>query len=118
MRLTEKKLPKEKERELKERLYQLLIDIKNEKEAMAFCRGILSPGEEMAIAKRLGIFTELEKGASYAMVRKLFLVSPATVARFKRQVNQPEVKLIIKKIAIDEWAGNWEKKIKKLIKAS
>jgi len=40
------------------------------------------------------------------------------VARFKRQVNQPEVKLIIKKIAIDEWAGNWEKKIKKLIKAS
>ena len=44
MRLTEKKLSKEKEEELKERLYQLLVDIKNEKEAMAFCRGILSSG--------------------------------------------------------------------------
>jgi len=116
MRLTEKELPKEKEEELKKRLYQLLADIKNEKEAIAFCRGILSPGEEMAIAKRLGIFAELEKGASYARVRKAFLVSPATVARFKRQGDRPEVKLIIKKMAIDEWAQDWEKKIKKLIK--
>jgi len=118
MRLTEKKLPKEKERELKERLYQLLVDIKNEKEARAFCGGILSPSEETAIAKRLGILAELGKGASYAQIRKSFLVSPATVARFKRQVDRPEVKLIVKKVAIDEWAQKWEKKIKKLIKTS
>ena len=118
MRLAKKKLPREKEEELKERLYQLLVDIKNKKEAMAFCRGILSPSEEIAIAKRLGIFAELGKGASYAKVRKSFLVSPATVARFKRESGQPEVKLIVKKVAIDEWAQNWEKKIKKLIKTS
>jgi len=118
MRLSGKKLDPKVKEEIFAYLYQLIADIGSPKEAESFCRQLLSPAEQIALAKRLAILWALKKGQKYSQIRAKFHISPATIAKLQNDLTKPEVKKILEKLEAEEWASNWEKKIKDIFSLS
>lgn len=118
MRLSGKKLAPKVKQEIFAYLYQLIADITSFKEAQNFCQQLLSPAEQVALAKRVAILWALKKGQKYSQIRAQFHISPATIAKLQNDLAKPEVKKIIEKLEAEEWAANWEKKIKKILNLS
>jgi len=118
MRLSKKRLDRKIKAKIFTSLYQVIVDVGNKKEARVFCQNLLSEAEETAVAKRLAILWALKNGVSYSNIRRQFQVSPATIAKLQRDLKEPGVKLILKKIEVDKWASHWEKKIKNFLRTS
>ncbi len=118
MRLSSKKLTSKIRREILVCLYQLIADLNSEKEAANFCQQLLSPAEQIALAKRLAILWALKKGQKYSQIRSQFHISPATIAKLQAELNRPGVLEILRHLEAEEWATRWEKKIKNILNLS
>lgn len=78
-------------KEIEERMFALfwkaLADIKKEEEIESFLKDILSPVEQVMIAKRLAIALLLARGFSYESIEATLKVSSATIMRVNFWLN-------------------------------
>lgn len=116
MRVSKRKVNKALERELFQTLFQVVVDIKNTKEAEQFLLDFLGKDQLITTVKRLAVAYWLEKGRGVTNIRENLAVSSATIETIKRQLNSPGIKLAIKKIEAEVWANKWTEKIKNFIK--
>ena len=111
MRLSDKSMDLEIAKEIRKLLTQIIADIHEEAEAEQLLNDLLTPSEQMAVAKRLGIAMSLVRGASYEEIKKRLKVSSATVAKVQESLDTPGMKLALSKAATDEWAEKWATKL-------
>lgn len=116
MRVSKRKVNKTLEKELFQTFYQVVVDIKNTKEAEQFLLDILGRDQLITTVKRLAVSYWLAKGRGVTNIRDNLAVSSATIETIKRQLNSPGIALAIKKIEAEEWANKWTQKIRGLIK--
>lgn len=74
-------LAKDVERRMFEVFWKSLADLKKPKEIQRFLYDLLSPTEQIMIAKRLAIAILLQKGYSYEAICDVLKVSPTTVGK-------------------------------------
>lgn len=119
MRHSKKRLAFKKEKEIINFLYQVVADIRNQSEAATFIDEILTSAEKEAIAKRLAVARQLEKGDSYEEIKQALKVSSATVAGIADQLKTGcGYQLALKKIDADEWADRVVGKINQMMPRS
>lgn len=97
-------------------LAQLVVDIKDPKEALIFLKDFFNESELETFAKRLGVAYWLKKGRSYTNIKENLKVSSATIASIQDSQDKPGIKLALKKVEAEEWANQWADKIKKFVK--
>lgn len=111
MRLSDETMDPGLEKEIRKLLTQIIADIRDETEAQQLITDLLTPGEQVALAKRLGIGLSLVRGESYEEIKKRLKVSSATVAKVQESLDTPGMKLALSKAATDEWAEKWASKL-------
>lgn len=116
MRVSKRRVNKALEKELFQTFYQVIVDIKNPKEAEEFFADLLGKEQLVTVVKRLAVAYWLVKGRTVTNIRENLAVSSATIETIKRQTNSPGIKLAIKKMEAEEWANKWSQKIRGLIK--
>lgn len=115
MRVSERKLNKSLDKQIKITLSQTIADLKTLNEAQTFLQDFLSESEYETFSKRLAVAYWLKKGRSYANIKTNLKVSSATIASVAESINKKGVKLALKKVEADEWANVWSERIKKFI---
>lgn len=115
MRVSDRKINDILKKQILETFSQLLVDLKNEKEASIFLADFFNEAEFETYAKRLAVAYWLKKGRSYSNIKENLKVSSATIASIEKLVEKPGFMLAIKKLEAEEWANVWAEKIKKFI---
>lgn len=116
MRTSSEKLkPEEKEKILK-LLFGLIADTKTSAQAEEILRGLLSEAELITFAKRLATAKYLDEGLSYEQIRQRLKFSTATISQIQNQLENQTFKTALKKIKTDQWAQEWETKIRSLLR--
>lgn len=95
---------------------QLIVDIKDIKEAEICLPDFFNNGELETYAKRLAVAYWLKKGRSYANIKENLKVSSGTIAKVQKDLKKPGFQLALKKVEAEEWANVWSEKIRKIIK--
>jgi uncharacterized protein YerC len=116
MQVSKKKVNANLEKQLFSMLYQLVADIKTSDEAEIILKGLFSEIELTAFAKRVAIGYWLHKGRSYENIKQNLKVSSATVAEVQQNIKSKGWKGALQKLTADEWANQWEAKIKSFFK--
>lgn len=116
MRTSRTKLHPSLAKEIKRNLFQVLLDLKSNKEIETFLQDFFTSGELETFSKRLAIAYWLKKGRSYENIRKNLKVSSATIASVQSLMETQGLKLALKKIEAEEWAAQWAKRIQKIVK--
>ena len=113
MQISKRHLREDVRTEVLQKLYQLVSDVNIPQEAEKFCLLLTSDAERLMIAKRLSIAFMLHKGKSYEAIKRKLKVSSASIANVAQQLEEHKKTLrpILKKIAAEEWADLWAKKI-------
>lgn len=91
-------------KEMIERFYQVVGDLRDSRESKLFFLDFLTESERLTFAKRLAIALELEKKKSYEEIRKLYGVSSATISSVAEMIQTPGMQLALKKINTEKWA--------------
>lgn len=116
MQISKKKVNNILEKQLFAMFWQLIVDLKNIKEAETVVGDLLSETELSMIVKKLGVAYWLYKNRSYENIKENLKVSSATIADVQQKIKNPGWKLALTKITADEWATVWEQKIKNVFK--
>lgn len=116
MRTSSFKLSPSLRNQLEKTFYQLLLDLKDEKEAAVFLKDFFNESEYETFIKRLAVAYWLKKGRSYSNIKENLKVSSATIASVHGSLDKPGIKLAIKRLEAEEWATVWSEKIKNFIK--
>ncbi len=114
MRITKKQINPTLKKELIKTFAQVIADIKNQEEALAFIQGFFEETEIEVFAKRLAIAYWLKKGRSYSNIKQNLKASSATIAEISNLAKKQGFQLALKKIEAEEWAEVWARKIKKI----
>lgn len=115
MRTSTIKLNKSLENQIKKMFCQIIVDTKSTEEADIFFSDIFTASEYETFVKRLAIAYWLKKKRSYANIKTNLKVSSATIASVSENMNNEGIREALKKIEAEEWASQWEKKIKKFL---
>ena len=115
MQVSKQKLNKTLEKQIYTIFYQLIADLKNQKEAETLLKDLLTVTELQVIAKRITIALFLDKGRSYENIKNTLKVSSATIASVQENMGSPGLQLAINKIKAEEWADQWSIKISSLV---
>lgn len=83
VRLSRKPVDKEKLEKVYKLFYEILKKAKNEKEFLQFTKDLLSPTEQLMIAKRIAIIYLILKDVETESICDYLKVSRATVAKFR-----------------------------------
>lgn len=116
MRVSQKSVNKNLEKEILQLFFQLISDLKNPEEVKTVLTDLLSKEEVTAIAKRLAIIYYLDKNRSYQNIKDNLKVSSATIATIDKLRKSKGMILALKKIEADRWASQWAGKIEGLFK--
>lgn len=116
MRRSKNKLNTSFKRQIKKTFAQTISDLKDINEAHIFFADFYTDSEYETFAKRLAIAYWLKKKRSYENIKQNLKVSSATIAEVKMAMEKPGFQLALKNIEAEEWASQWEKKIRKFIK--
>jgi uncharacterized protein YerC len=118
MRVSKQKLNPILKNQIIKTFAQVIADLKDFDEAMAFLNDFFVENELEAFAKRLAIGYWLKKGRSYTNIRENLKVSSTTIADVSFMYKNKGFDLGLKKIEADEWAEIWANKIKKITRSS
>ena len=116
MRVSKQNLNKSLKKEIENTFIQLIADLNNKSRAENFVNGFLTSAEKETFAKRLAIAYWLKKGRSYENIKINLKVSSATIASVQNTMEKPGFQQGLKLVEADEWANQWEEKIKKFLK--
>ncbi len=103
------------EKQLFQMLFQLIADLKTPQDAEEVLKDILSDTELTTVAKRVAVAYWLTKGRSYTNIKDNIKVSSASISDVQHALKKPGWKLALQKITADEWATQWEQRIKGMI---
>lgn len=115
MRVSKLKVNATLQKQLFQMLFQLVADIKSPQEAEILLKDLLSDVELTTLSKRLSVAYWLSKNRSYTNIKDNLKVSSASVSDIAQAIKRPGWKLALAKVTADEWATQWEQKIKGLI---
>ena len=101
-------------RQIQKTLSEAVAEFKNSNEAYNFLNDFLTPFEFESLAKRLSVAYWLTKKRSYENIKTNLKVSSATIAEVNNLMKKKNFNIAIKKLAADEWAEKWAKKLKRL----
>ena len=118
MQVSKKNVNKQVEKRIFKALYQVLADLRKPEGVKKFLDDVLSKTERTVLAKRLGIAWYLNKNRSYDVIRQDLKVSSATIATVQQGLEKSGegIKLALKTIEADEWAGEMAEKVKESFK--
>lgn len=119
MQISKKGINQKTESKIFNSLYQVLADLKKPEEVAKFLEEVLSETERTVLAKRLAIAYWLNKNQSYDKIRQELRVSSATVAQVQKWLEKSGegLKLALKTIEADEWAGEMAGKFSAKVKS-
>ena len=119
MQISKKGIPLKTEVKIFPSLYQVLADLKKPEDVASFLEEVLSETERTVLAKRLAIAYWLNKNKSYDKIRQELKVSSATVANVQKWLEKSGegLKLALKTIDADEWAGEMAGKFSAKVKS-
>ncbi|MBI3397317.1 hypothetical protein HY045_02470 [Candidatus Woesebacteria bacterium] len=115
MRVSSQKINHTLRGQIGKAFYQLVADINDTTEAETFFKDFLNENECETFIKRLAIVYWLKKGRSYSNIKDNLKVSSATIASVQKTIDKEGIQLAVKKMAAEEWANQWSKKIKKFV---
>jgi uncharacterized protein YerC len=115
MRTSQQKPNPSLKRQIEKTLAQILSDIKDIDKMYLFLQDFFTDAEYETFAKRLAVAYWLKKGRGYKNIKENLKVSSATIASAQSLIEKPGIKLALKIIEAEEWAGEWTKKIKKFV---
>lgn len=75
------------DKERLQRLYKAVLSLENEEECAAFFEDVCTIQETEAIAQRIEVACQLNKGKSYVDINKITGASTATICRVSRCLN-------------------------------
>jgi uncharacterized protein YerC len=104
------------EKDLYKAFFQLLSDLRSQKEVKEFCEAFFSPTELSMIAKRLGIAFSLDQKKSYEEIEKTLKVSTATIASVSEKIDAKGFQKALELVRADAWANSWSKRILKSLR--
>lgn len=116
MRVSGKLVNTSLKKEIEDVFAQTITDLKDLGETKAFLKDFFNESEIEVFVKRLAIIYWLKKGRSYSNIKDNLKVSSATIASIQNTMDEPGVKIAIKKIEAEEWASLWAEKIKKFVR--
>jgi uncharacterized protein YerC len=116
MQISKQRVNPTLEKQISRMWYQLIADTRSPDEAEKIFSQILSETETAAITKRLAVGYWLSKSRSYENIKNNLKVSSATIATIQQNLKHPGWKLALQKAMAEEWATQWERKIKGLLK--
>ncbi len=116
MRTSDQKVNPILANQVNQAFFQLLADLKEPKDVALFLNDFFNQSEFETFTKRLAIAYWLKKGRSYVNIKANLKVSSATIATIQSQMKAPGLKLALKMLEADEWANQWSKRIKKVLK--
>jgi len=117
MRLSKKRFNPNLKKQIHQLLFQALADFHTPQEIEKFLKDFLTKTEMDILAKRLAVAYYLNKGRSYQNIKTNLAVSSATISSIAEKVKKGNGwETALKKIKADEWAGEWAKKIGKMVK--
>jgi len=118
MKLSSAKLSSQAEREILSVFFQVFADTKTQGEMEKLFQSFFSQRELLSLAKKLAAAKYLKEGLSPKEIEKRLEISSAIIARTKVQLTKDAgLKLALEKISLEDWAENWEKKIKDLFRS-
>lgn len=119
MQISKKGIGQKTESKIFKSLYQVLADLKTPEDIAKFLEDVLSETERTVLAKRLAIAYWLNKNKSYDKIRQELKVSSATVANVQKWLEKSGegLKLALKTIEADEWAGEMAGKFSAKVKS-
>lgn len=93
-------IPKETEKKIRKAFIKALVDIGSEREMERYIFDLLTPTEQIMLAKRLAIAALLIEGLPYREIAERIKVSTATIGRVKLWLGTAGdgYRLVIKKI--------------------
>ncbi len=115
MRVSKLKVNTTLESQLQQTLYQLFTDLKSPQEVEIILKDLLSAVELTTVTKRLAVAYWLANGRSYTNIKDNLKVSSASISDIQQGLKKPGWKLALQKITADQWATQWDQRIKKLI---
>lgn len=116
MRTSSLKVSSSLKTQLEKTLSQVIADLKDEGEVTIFLKDFFNESEFETFVKRLAVAYWLKKGRSYSNIKENLKVSSATIASIHASINNPGIKLALKKLEAEEWANVWSEKIKKFVR--
>ena len=93
-----------------------LLEFKDLDESFAFLSDFLTKSELETYSKRFAIAYWLKKKRSYANISTNLKVSSATIAEVSQMMKKKGFARAIKRLEAEEWANQWEQKIKRFLK--
>ncbi len=113
MRTSKHKLHPSIEKEIRLVFVKTLSDLKTPEQIDEFLCGLLKSSEYEMLTKRLAVIYWLQKGRSYKNIEANLKVSSASI---QQSMDDPGIKLAIKHMEANEWANQWSKKFKGILK--
>lgn len=95
---------------------QLLVDLKDPKEAEVFLNDFFGTEELDMYTRRLAVLYWLRKKRTPENIKTNIGVSQNTIAEVKKSENKPGMKLAIKKLEAEEFANVWSERIKSVVR--
>lgn len=86
--VSRKKLNKKIYQKIGDEFVQFVLDLKSSSEAKSFLTNLLTKTERIMLAKRLAVIGMLFKGYSFEAIQQTLQVSPATVDKFWKIIQQ------------------------------
>lgn len=102
--------------QIKESLFNLIVDIESKSDAKNIFSDILTKEELEIISKRLAIGYYLKSQRSYENISNNLKVSSTTIANVSKMLKNKGFGLALKKIGAEEWAEKWTRRIMKVFK--
>lgn len=116
MRTSKRLLNESLKRQLTKTLAKTILDLKDLGEADVFLNDFFADSELETYSKRLAVAYWLTKGRSYTNITNNLKVSSATIADVAQRMKKEGFAQALKRLEAEEWANQWEKKIKKFVR--
>ena len=98
--ISQKQLKKETAKDIRKHFIKTVTSFGGKNNNKAFFDELLTPTEQIMLAKRLAMLFMLAEGMSSYKVRKILNLSPSTTARFQKEIEHgafPYIENIVKK---------------------
>ena len=97
--------------------FQVFADTKSKEEIEKLFQSFLPERELFSLAKKLAVAKYLKEGLAAEEIKKRLKISSAMIVQIRTQLAKDAgLRLALEKISLDDWAQNWEKKIKDLFR--
>lgn len=96
--VSQRKLKKKSFRRIADQLVRTISRLNSPRETECFLKELLTPTEQVMLAKRLSILFMLKHNVPFLYIEKMLKITPDTIARYQKRSKQKLYKTIAKNI--------------------